>query len=274
MLMMREWASHLKWEEDAFQNKTGSPKTEDQAFPHCDTLPGATWWRWIDRWCPRWDPGLGNGWASHRWRLHHPGTAATHAAERCPAPSGPAGSPVMGGSPSTWNLTADRSPLTKPPQNITDSLDQSCWRLLQKWEWKIHGRDSSETGIRHMCLAWCCSHLRPGWQFWCSLANTGWAEDTSSLFESCCHVREGVNSSSAAGLLPPHTKKQSQHYERERLCCHHQQNCSLAGAASFISHLLALNLHTSPWNWSIIFVVSSLDGMESFTWRYTVMIIS
>lgn len=56
----------------------------------------------------------------------------------------------------------------------------------------LHGRDSPETRVRHMCLAWRGSYLS-GWQFRCSLANTDWAvERTSSLFEvllSCVNRR-------------------------------------------------------------------------------------
>lgn len=69
------------------------------------------------------------------------GTADTHPAARHrakpdgkPRPTGSACRVVMALSLSSWNLTADRSPLTKPPRNTTESLLQSCWRMLQEAE--------------------------------------------------------------------------------------------------------------------------------------------
>lgn len=146
------------------------------------------------------------------WHLHHPGTADTHPAVRCHAPDGNGGwlaqhSLLMGLSLSSWNPTADRSPLTKPPQNITDSLYQSCWRMLQKSE-----RSPRQKLLRDSCPSHVLSVM---------LLSSVWRQDDNSgvlwqipiglwstrvaYLRSCCHVLQGVYSVSAAGSLPSYS---------------------------------------------------------------------
>lgn len=55
----------------------------------------------------------------------------------CCAPDGsaePAYRLTLGLSRSSLDPRADRPPLTKPSQNMVDSLHQSCWRMLQEAE--------------------------------------------------------------------------------------------------------------------------------------------
>lgn len=113
----------------------------------------------------------------------------------------------MGLSLSSWNLTADRSPLTKPPQNITDSLYQSCWRMLQKSERSPRQkllRDSRPSHVLSVMLL--SSVWRQGdnsgvlWQIPIGL----WSTQVAYL-RSCCHVLQGVYSVSAAGSLPSYS---------------------------------------------------------------------